>query len=434
MQVTAGIFPDDVLELNGVSPSLHVTKARENSVCLACRSAKLLCGKSSCPILLKARIFTKLKAKLDTAEIVGDSPPSAFVGSFGYPRVSFGPMIPPVEGETSIFDAPERWLRSSFDEIVEYRSLLVRGKERANVDDARDPHGLLEQLQTSLLSTRPVASHMLLTKPPCPVLSLNEDSPPFGPSGALLRYSSSPGSSDRGVERAHYDRDLKAVDAVCQLYEGGLPVSRIQKAFSVGMFGVAKNRKLVPTRWSITAVDSNLSLRLLERIKGFPTLDEYRVFSYDHLNNRYFVMMIPASYSYEWIEAWFPNTVWNQGGSSPEVLGDFEPFRGRTTYAAPGGCYYTVRLATAEYLTSQRRQATVLGLREIYPGYILPLGVWTVREAIRAAMNSQPTVFDNFGAAFGHILSGFKIRREHWIHASTVVKEMLHQRRISDFP
>jgi hypothetical protein len=210
-------------------------------------------------------------------------------------------------------------------------------------------------------------------------------------------------------------------------------VSRIQKAFSVGMFGVAKNRKMVPTRWSITAVDSNLSLWLLDRVKQFPSLDEYRVFSYDHLNNRYFIMLIPANYSYEWIEAWFPNTVWNQGGSSPEVMGDFEPFWGRTTYAAPGGCYYSVRLATAEYLVSQRRQATVLALREIYPGYLLPLGVWTVREAIRAAMNSAPAVFDNFEAAFSHILSGFQIRREYWIHASTIIKEMLHQRKISDF-
>ncbi len=274
---------------------------------------------------------------------------------------------------------------------------------------------------------------MLLKKPPFPVLTVNEDSPPFGPSGTLLKYGFSPGSSDRRVEKAHYDRDLKAVDAVCRLYEGGLPVSRIQRAFSVGMFGVAKNRKMVPTRWSITAVDSNLSLWLLDRVREFPTLDEYRVFSYDHLNNRYFVMLIPANYSYEWIEAWFPNTVWNQGGSSPEVMGDFEPFWGRTTYAAPGGCYYSVRLATAEYLASQRRQATVLALREIYPGYLLPLGVWTVREAIRAAMNSTPVVFDNFEAAFSHILSGFQIRREYWIHASTIIKEMLHQRRISDF-
>jgi hypothetical protein len=433
MRIAAGIFPDDILELNGVSPSLNVTKARENAVCLACRSAKLLCGKPSCPILLKARVFTKIKARLDTSEIIGDSPPSAFVGRFGYPKVSFGPMIPPVEGETSIYDTPERWLRFSFDRIIEYRSLLIRGKERAHVGEAREPHGLLEQLQITMLSSRPVASQMLLKKPPFPVLTVNEDSPPFGPSGTLLKYGFSPGSSDRRVEKAHYDRDLKAVDAVCQLYEGGLPVSRIQKAFSVGMFGVAKNRKMVPTRWSITAVDSNLSLWLLDRVKQFPTLDEFRVFSYDHLNNRYFIMLIPANYSYEWIEAWFPNTVWNQGGSSPEVMGDFEPYWGRTTYAAPGGCYYSVRLATAEYLASQRRQATVLALREIYPGYLLPLGVWTVREAIRAAMNSAPVVFDNFEAAFDHILSGFQIRREYWIHASTIIKEMLHQRKISDF-
>ncbi len=155
MQVASSIFPDDILELNGISPSLNVTRARKNAVCLACRSAKLLCGKPSCPILLKARVFTKIKARLDTSEIVGDSPPSAFVGRFGYPKVSFGPMIPPVEGETSIYDAPERWLRFSFDRIIEYRSLLIRGNERAHVGEAKEPRGLLEQLQISMSVVAP---------------------------------------------------------------------------------------------------------------------------------------------------------------------------------------------------------------------------------------------------------------------------------------
>jgi hypothetical protein len=433
MQSARSVFPEGILELHGVSPDLDMIKSREGYICLHCRSAKLLCGKPSCPILLKARVFTRIRGRLESPEILGDSPPSAFVGRYGYPKVSFGPMVPPVMGETSIYDAPERWLGFSFDRIVEYRSLLIRGNERANVHDAGDPHGVLEELQNSMLSTRPVSSRMLLSKTPYPVLTVSEDAPPFGPSASLLEYSFSPGSSDGRLEKAHYDRDLKAVEAVCQLYENGLPVSRIQKAFSVGMFGVGPKRKMVPTRWSITAVDSNLSLRLLDEVKQYPTIDEFRVFRYDHLSNRYFILLIPANYSYEWIEAWFPNTVWNQGGSSPQLLGDSETFWGRTTYAAPGGCYYSVRLATAEYLASQRRQATVLGLREIYPGYLFPLGVWTVREAIRAAMNSAPAVFDTFDKAFNHVLSGLQIRREHWVHASTVVKEMLHQRRISDF-
>ncbi len=199
------------------------------------------------------------------------------------------------------------------------------------------------------------------------------------------------------------------------------------------MFGVQRNRRMVPTRWSITAVDGAISSRLLERIKSYPSIDDYRVFRYDHLSNRYVVMLIPANYSYEMIEAWFPNTAWNQGGRSPNVIGDYEPFWGRTTYAAPGGCYYSTRLATAEYLAAVRRQATVLALREVYPGYLIPLGVWTVREAVRAAMNSTPTIFDDFEKAFRYVLSGFQIGREDWVSSSTIIKEMLYQRKITEY-
>ena len=427
------IFPEDLMELRGISPSLSFSRARESGICLACRSAKLLCGKPSCPVLLKAQVFTRLQERLTSPQILGNSPPSAFVGRFGYPKVNVGPMVPPIRGETSILDLPERWLKLSFDEVIEYRSLLIRGKERLEVHEAKDPHGLLEKLQISLLSSRPISSELLLKKVPLPVLTVNEEAPPFGPSASLLKYEFQPSTTDHRVEKAYYDDDQKAADAVVRLYEDGLPVSRIQKAFSVGMFGLGKNRKLVPTRWSITAVDSNLSLHLIDRLKEYPTIDEFRVFEKDHLHNRYMVMLIPALYSFEWIEAWFPNTAWNMGGPYPEVMGDYEPYGGRTTYAAPGGCYYSVRLATAEYLVGQRRQATVLALREIYPGYILPLGVWTVREAVRAAMNSSPKLFDNFEDAFSYVLSRFQIGRERWVKASTILKQMLYQKKMTDY-
>ena len=43
-------------------------------------------------------------------EIQGSSPPSIFVGTYGYPKVGVGPMVPPIHGETSILDMPEKWI------------------------------------------------------------------------------------------------------------------------------------------------------------------------------------------------------------------------------------------------------------------------------------------------------------------------------------
>src|SRR5256886_11287522 len=71
------------------------------------------------------------------------------------------------------------------------------------------------------------------------------------------------------------------------------------------MFGKNKRRKLVPTRWSITAVDSNLSLRLMARVREHPLIDEYRVYKYSYLDNTYVGILTPESWRFEWIEAWF---------------------------------------------------------------------------------------------------------------------------------
>ena len=36
--------------------------------------------------------------------ISGSSPPSVFVGSYGYPKVWVGPMVPPIHGDTTVLD------------------------------------------------------------------------------------------------------------------------------------------------------------------------------------------------------------------------------------------------------------------------------------------------------------------------------------------
>ena len=62
-------------------------------------------------------------------------PPSVFVGSYGYPKVGIGPMLPPVHGDTTLLDAPERWLGKSLEEIVNYRLNLVRGIRKAGIEE-----------------------------------------------------------------------------------------------------------------------------------------------------------------------------------------------------------------------------------------------------------------------------------------------------------
>ena len=155
----------------------------------------------------------------------------------------------------------------------------------------------------------------------------------------------------------YYDGDELAVDGMFDLYTDGVAVSRIQRTLSLGMLGVQKQRKIVPTRWSITAVDDTLSKRLLRSVRNYPPIDKYQVYTYQYLDNVYEVLLSPRNWEYESIEAWFPGTAWNENGTVPAIMGDHEPYEGRTTYASIGGCYYSCRLAAAEALERVQRQA-----------------------------------------------------------------------------
>ena len=64
--------------------------------------------------------LTKYGNLFSSDEISGSSPPSVFVGSYGYPKVGVGPMVPPIHGDTSILDMPERWTGKSLEEIVNF--------------------------------------------------------------------------------------------------------------------------------------------------------------------------------------------------------------------------------------------------------------------------------------------------------------------------
>ncbi len=393
----------------------------------------MLCGKISCPLLAKARAIASYGSLVASEQIDGSTPPGVFVGGFGYPHVLVGPMVPPFHGDTTVLDTPESWLGKTIQEIVDMRFSLIRGKTRVNIFDAQEPFGIIDRLQELTLSHSPAESEAQFSKKPERVLALSDEVQPFGPSAPLRSFRAWGIKADRRIEKAYYDRDLRAADAIVLLHEDGVLVTRIQRAFSMGMLGVGSRRRLVPTRWSITAVDSVVSERLLEEIKHFPTIDDFRVHTFRYIDNTYVVMLMPENWCYESIEAWFPGTAWNEGGDYPAMMGDYEGYHGRTTYASIGGCYYACRLAIAEHLLKQRRQGAALVLREIHPGYILPVGVWNVRESVRAALSKSPAGFDNFHSALDFAMAQLSIRRKAWLQSSHIFREAFFQRRMSNY-
>jgi hypothetical protein len=236
-----------------------------------------------------------------------------------------------------------------------------------------------------------------------------------------VKFSNS--TSVSPIEKIFYDKDMNAQDAVLKLYNSGIEISKIQKCFSIGMLG--QKRKLVPTKWSITATDDIISKSLVDEILDYDLIDSYRIFSYEHLGNLFSVILFPHRWVYEMIEAWYSNGILGFGS-------DCEDARGINHPPAIAGAYFAAKLAVVEYLAANKIQAGVIILREIRPEYAIPVGVWQVRQGIREAMKENPELTDNFENALFLGTSNMSISKFEWLSHGKI-SNLIRQKTISDF-
>ena len=150
--------------------------------CAICKGSKLLCGKSSCPLMLRYHSRMKTRPLLDKEEIDGSSPPAVFIGRFGYPKVLVGPMVPPQYGDTEILDTPEQWVGRSLDEIVDFRYSLVRGTYQTDIHNVESAGRLVDLTREMAMASKPADIEVQFTKKPRGGVSFQEESSPFGPS------------------------------------------------------------------------------------------------------------------------------------------------------------------------------------------------------------------------------------------------------------
>ncbi len=405
----------------------------EPSICLLCRGSKLLCGKPACPALMRANSIARLNLTRSSLEVEGSSPPSVFVGRMGYPRVSIGPMVPPLSGDTSHMNDPSLWYRMQISEFVQMITSLFRGTFPATVNKPEEGGRLLQELQELALSSRSPDTDVIFSRPLSAGISLSSDVQPFGPSAPLSKMQVSGTRSNLKLERAFYDEDLKAADAMWNIYRSGEPVQSIQRVLSLAMLGVANNRRLVPTRWSITAVDDTLGKRLRDRVIRYEQLGEFRLHYSRSMGNLYAVLLVPGFWSYELMEIFHSGSVWNPSGGEVAIAGDCEGTKERSSYASIGGCYYSARLAVLEHLDAIRKCATVIVIREALPSYLLPVGVWTVREGIRDAMRSKPQTFSDMKSSLSALSELTKASMAIIIEESSLLRRMIYQSRLTRF-
>lgn len=374
---------------------------------------------------------------LSLETLAGATPPSVFVGRYGYPKLKVGPMVPPIHGDTAILDMPEMWLGKSIEEIANYRLSLVRGIADVNIHTTSGKY--IESLQELAMASKSAESEATFEKRPIvdveqqKDLGLDVDSPPFGPIAPLKAFKTSSSLSvDQRLENVFYDKDLRAAEAILRLYRDGIDVSRIHRVLSMGMLGLQKNRRLVPTRWSISATDDIISANLIKDITDemYQAVDFFEVYRYYHLGNYYSIILIPDNvWSFEMQEIWF-DINGNLG-----IGIDFEDAKGLDHYPSIAGAYFAARLSVTEHLFKRRKKAAVLVIREIRPEYVMPVGVWQIREGIREAFKGKEKKqqFDNFEQALSFACTNLSISKNELIRSSELYKNKQRQLRITDY-
>ncbi|CAJ35947.1 Nre family DNA repair protein [Methanocella arvoryzae] len=401
-------------------------EAGRESLCARCRGFMGLCGKKVCPILIKARTFMDLKS-LEKSDIAGSAPPGVFIGSYGYPKVLAGPLIPPVSGDTMHMDS-EEWLGDSFDQILSNRFQLIRSKSLMNIHSAADPRGMLEKIQEIVLSDKPVDTEASFEKKPDTRVSFSMREAPSGPSADLKQFTVIDNPSvPRKVDKVVSDTDYRAAPGIAELHEAGISQRQITRLFSVGLLGVKSDRRLVPTGWSITAVDDIIGKALVDRVRYYPTIDEYMVFRAEALANNVVVLLTPTPWMFEGLE------LWHLSAPNYRCDADFELYDGRKSYASNiAGAYYAARAPVLEHLDRIGRQAGAIVFMEVKNDWI-PLGVWRFRELTKEALITVPQKFDTLEKATTAIAGLLYSPIKAWTGASNLYKYMRQQRKLTDY-
>ncbi len=351
------------------------------------------------------RVADRFEDAIQDDTMVGSTSPSVFVGTSNYPAVSTG-ILSPVGDEDRAGDyvTDDSWYRQgySIDDVFQRRTGLMNSQQRVDVDapgrragqttpavaDAWD--GMLGAQREVAIAGNPVDVEIGLDGRPDLGVDVDDIAAPTGPNVAAesVDLTENP-YVPRPVKKTLEDDDWQAEGAMTYLYRRGFDVYDIREILSAGALGQGENRRLVPTRWSITAVDDTIGKYLRGTLRNATSIDETQVWYNEFMGNRFWIVLTPGQWEFELVEMKAPGSVWNPTVDSGYWLASAsEGYEGRTGYVEEtAGAYYASRLGVLEHLAEEGRQAKCLVLREVTDEYWAPVGVWQIRESVRNAFD-----------------------------------------------
>jgi hypothetical protein len=393
-----------------------------NVVCPKCHAR----GLTKCFCILRERIKLEKNISQNFKKDYFGENYNIFVGRHGYPDINVGLVSLPETKKDEQYDNPQLWAGQEYDinKIINLRTQMINARFKTDIKGTK----LKELYQELSLSKKPVDTEIMLEKPPVLKINFNAEATPFGPSIRLEKARITENVKIPGKVDNIINDDLTATQSLNILYDKGFDEHYLTKIFSVGNLGRNTNKKLVPTRWAITAVDDTLGKDLINEIKDYK-MSEYKLYFGGYLGNYYIILFYPEPWSYELFET--PLKI-------GEFMTDYEGYYGRKGYAINTvGGYYAARFSIVQRLKSDKRQASVLALRFITDEYWAPLGVWVVREAVKKAMNSEPIEFKDkesmikYAVEFAKKMFNYDLNKI--LKESVIVKTLKTQKKLNEY-
>jgi hypothetical protein len=158
-----------------------------------------------------------------------------------------------------------------------------------------------------------------------------------------------------------------------------------------------------------------ISKDLGRRLIHADTVDTPELFTTEYVGNRYAVLLLPSTLSFEMVEIVMPGCVYLPWGTEPWIGSDSEGWRGRFSYPSIGGGYYAAKLPVYEHLARRGKQAFVLVVRQVTPDYWAPVGSWKIREALRHALSGKPATFSTVQEALSEISRFVQMSLDRWL-------------------
>lgn len=342
------------------------------------------------------------------------------VGEKNYPYLSTH-NISNSNKDSSFFNT-SKIVKKDYDEVISLKARNILGStEKTYVKKVNER--ISDEIRNIYKSKKPIEFSSEFEKElKFDRILVNKVSGVMGSRNPLLTLKANENTSTSSQIEKYISDDLKAKDAIIDLYEKGVNEHQIINLLALGSFGIDMNKKLVPTKWAITAYDQTIEKHLFTKLRNLSPIEKYEIYHHKDKENEFVILLIPDTFTGEVIEAFSTN-----------IEKDYIDHQNRLDKKEPetAGGFYATKIAIFESLLKRKRQAAFISVRVI-GDYDVPLGVVFVRESVREAMK-KPIFESSDEKEIFDFLQEKYLKHSILTKNSKVLKERRKQRKLNEF-